>query len=79
MARLIAVSFGNIAYVWDITSLDPHPIEIFIGHTEILLPLHFLPPLLSSTASYDNQSSSGRLAPLSIDPAQLIQSLHPII
>jgi WD40 repeat protein len=31
--RLVAVASGNTAYVWDITSSDPHLVETFIGHT----------------------------------------------
>jgi WD40 repeat protein len=31
--RLMAVAAGAIVYVWDITSSDPHLIEIFTGHT----------------------------------------------
>jgi WD40 repeat protein len=33
--RLVAVAAGTAAYVWDITGLDPHPIETFIGHAYI--------------------------------------------
>jgi len=32
--RLIAIAAGNTAYIWDITSSDPHLVETFIGHTE---------------------------------------------
>jgi WD40 repeat protein len=32
--RLIAVNVRSIIHVWDITSLEPHIIETFIGHTD---------------------------------------------
>ena len=34
--RLIAVAAGNTAYIWDITSSDPHPLKTFIGHAKII-------------------------------------------
>jgi WD40 repeat protein len=32
--RLVAVSAGTIAHVWDITSSEPHHIEAFMGHSD---------------------------------------------
>ena len=48
---LIAVAAHNIIYVWDITSLDPHIIETFIGHTGEITSLAFSSPssLISSS------------------------------
>ena len=39
--KLVAVSFDNTAYVWDITSSDPHLVGTFIGHTEYISSLAF--------------------------------------
>ena len=39
--RLVAASAGDIAYVWDVTSTDSYPIEVFIGHTDIITGLTF--------------------------------------
>ena len=39
--RLVAVAAGSTAYVWDITSSEPHPIETFIGHTNDISSLVF--------------------------------------
>ena len=33
-ARLIAITIGRIAHVWNITGSEPHLIETFIGHTD---------------------------------------------
>ena len=49
--RLIAAASDNTAYVWDTTSLNPHPIKTFIGHTELVTSLVFYSPssLISSS------------------------------
>ena len=42
--RLIAAADNKTAYVWDITSQDPHLIETFIGHTGEINSLVFSSP-----------------------------------
>ena len=42
--RLIAAAVERIAYVWDITSQDPHFIETFIGHLDDIASLVFSSP-----------------------------------
>ena len=32
--KLVAVSAGRIAHIWDVTSSKPHLVETFIGHTD---------------------------------------------
>jgi WD40 repeat protein len=60
--RLIAVSAGRIAHVWDITGSEPHLIETFIGHTDqIHIPCIFLPFFSHLSIFLINQSSSGKL------------------
>ena len=49
--RLVAVAAKCIVYVWDITSSDPNPIEIFVGHTRQINTLIF-----SSTSSLISSS-----------------------
>ena len=39
--QLIAAAARNTAYVWDITSPDPHPVKTFVGHTSIITSLAF--------------------------------------
>ena len=39
--RLVAASSHEITYVWDVTSTDLHPIEVFIGHTKFITALTF--------------------------------------
>ena len=53
--KLIAVSAGGIAHVWDITSSKPHLIETFIGHTSNITALAFSSP--SSLISGSNDQS----------------------
>ena len=49
--KLVAAAAGNIAYVWDITSPNPHLIEIFVGHTIPIISLVFSSPSSLITAS----------------------------
>ena len=51
--RLVAASAYNIAYVWDVTSKDPYPIEVFIGHTKDITALIFSSPSSLISASRD--------------------------
>jgi WD40 repeat protein len=39
--RLVAIAVNHTAYVWDISSSEPHLIETFIGHTESIISLVF--------------------------------------
>ena len=52
--RLIAAAANSTAYIWDITSSDPHPIKAFIGHTELITSLVFSssPSLISSSLGH---------------------------
>ena len=51
--RLIAIAAGTIAYVWDITSSEPHLIETFTGHTREITSITFSSPSSLISASYD--------------------------
>ena len=51
--RLVAVAAKTTAYVWDITSPEPHLIETFIGHTDDITSLAFSSPSSLISASVD--------------------------
>ena len=51
--QLIAAAAAATAYVWDITSPDPHPVETFVGHTSKITSLAFSSPSSLISASYD--------------------------
>ena len=51
--KLVAGSAGHTIYIWDITSSDPHLIETFVGHTDLVTSLTFSSSLISAS---DDQS-----------------------
>ena len=51
--RLVAVAAGTTAYVWDITSSEPYPIETFIGHTKDITSLVCFSPSSLISTSYN--------------------------
>jgi hypothetical protein len=62
MEGLLQLVLDSTAYVWDITSPDPHPIEVYWTFSEINA-LAFSSPSSLISISMTNQSSSGRLVP----------------
>ena len=46
---LVAAAAGSTAYVWNITNLDPHLIETFVGHTSKITSLTFSSYLISTS------------------------------
>ena len=67
--RLIAAAAGKIAYVWDITTPDPHLVETFVGHTEVITSLVFTSPSSLISASIDQSVKLWQLGVSSTDPA----------
>jgi WD40 repeat protein len=65
--KLVAAAAGPTAYVWDITSSDPHPIETFIGHTYGIVSLTFSSSSLIS-GSYDKSVKFWQIGASSTDP-----------
>ena len=65
---LIAVAAHNIIYVWDITSLDPHIIETFIGHTEEITSLAFSSPSSLISLSMDRSVKFWQIDTSPVDP-----------
>ena len=51
--RFIAAAAQSVAYVWDTTSQDPHPIKTFIGHTGDITALAFCSPFSLISSSRD--------------------------
>jgi len=75
--RLIAVAAGKIAYVWDITSPDPDPIETLIGHTREITSLMFSSPFSLISASRDGSVMFWKIGTLSTDPVTVDQQSTP--
>ena len=65
---LIAVAANNIIYVWDITSLDPHIIETFIGHTDEITSLAFSSPSSLISSSWDRSVKFWQIDASPVDP-----------
>ena len=59
--RLVAVSCGPIAYVWNIANSVPHLVSRFTGHTDAITSLIFSSPPPSYQHLMTDQSSSGKL------------------
>ena len=67
--RLVVVAAGKAAYIWDITSSDPHLVGSFIGHTGRITSLVFSSPSSLISASEDNSVKWWKIAVLQKDPA----------
>ena len=65
--RLIAAAAEKTAYVWDITSQDPHLIETFIGHTDTITSLVFSSPSSLVSTSHDKLVKFWKFGGLSTD------------
>jgi WD40 repeat protein len=76
--RLVAAAAGKTAYVWDITSPDPHPIETFVGHTNDITSLVFSSPSSLISASDDNSLKFWKISTLSADPVTADQQSTPL-
>jgi len=76
--KLVAVAAGNIAYIWDITSLDPHLLETFIGHTKEITSLAFSSPSSLISTSKDQLVKFWQIGSSSTDPAVLDPTFTPL-
>jgi len=65
--RLVAAAAYNTAYVWDITSPDPHLVETFVGHTDFIRSLVFSSPSSLISASQDESVKFWKIGALSTD------------
>ena len=77
--RLVAAAARNTAYVWDITSPDPHLVETFVGHTSIIKSLVFSSPSALISASYDKTVKFWKIGTLSTDPVSADSGSLPSI
>jgi len=68
-SRLVAAAADRTAYVWDVTNLDPHPVETFVGHTDKITALVFSSPSSLISASEDSSLKFWKIGALSTDPA----------
>jgi WD40 repeat protein len=75
--RLVAAAAGNIAYVWDITSPDPHLVETFVGHSDRILSLVFSSPSILISSSEDYSMKFWQIGVSSIGPAITDQQSTP--
>ena len=66
--RLVAVTDVMDIYVWDITSLNPHLLETFTGHTTNITFLEFSSPSSLISTSWDRVIRFWQISTLSIDP-----------
>ena len=65
--RLIAAAAGRTAYIWDITSSDPQPINIFAEHPTKLTSLEFSSPSSLITCG-DNSVRFWQIGAVQTDP-----------
>jgi len=68
--RLVAVSAGSTAYIWDITNSDPHLVETFIGHAATITSLAFSSPFSLISASKDKSIKLWQIGTLPTDPVK---------
>ena len=66
--RLVAAAAGNTAYVWDITSPGPHPIETFVGHSDFVTSVIFSSLSSLISISFDESVKFWQIGGLLTDP-----------
>jgi len=76
--RLVAIASGNTAYVWDITSSNPHLVETFIGHTEDIASLAFSSPNTLISAPRDGSVRFWQIGASSMDPVVIGPESAPL-
>jgi len=67
--KLVAVAVVNVAYIWDITTSDPHLVETFIGHTNAITSLAFSSPSSLISESLDRSVKFWQIGTSSIRSA----------
>ena len=80
---LIAVAAGYIAYVWDTTSSDTHPVMSVVGHTKSITSLEFFSPSSLISSSFDQsvkfwQIDAPPTDPVTTDPISTPLASSPI-
>jgi len=74
----VAVTADSTAYIWDITSSDPHLVETFIGHTSYITSLAFLSPSSLISESNDKSIKFWQIGTLSTDPVKTDPKSTPL-
>ena len=77
--RLVAFAADNTAYVWDITSSNPHLVETFIGHTSIISSLVFSSSSTLISASWDKSVKFWQIDASSAEPVVAVPIASPMI
>jgi len=76
--RLVAVTVDNNAYVWDITSPDPHFVETFVGHTGKITSLAFSSPSTLISTSQDKTIKFWQISAPPTDPVMTNPQSTPL-
>jgi WD40 repeat protein len=66
--KVIAAAVGDTAYIWDITTSGPYPIETFTGHTDTITSLTFSSSSSLISASRDQSVKFWQVGTFSMDP-----------
>ena len=80
--KFVAGGAGHTIYIWDITSLDSHPIKTFVGHTDLVTSLTFSSSLISAS---DDQSikfweiGTSSIGPVMTDPESIPSPSNSIV
>jgi len=65
--RLVVAAAGEIVYVWDITSPDPHLVGTLVGHVDFIISLTFSSPSSLISGSVDESVRFWKIDALSTD------------
>jgi len=76
--KYIAVASYRTAYVWNITSSDPHPTGTFVGHTDDITSLVFSSPSSLISISMDNTVKFWQISALPSDPTVTVPGTIPL-
>ena len=77
--QLIAAAARRTAYVWDITSPDPHLVETFVSHTRKITSLVFSSPSSFISASEDESIKFWQIGVLLTGPVATDSGPTPLI
>ena len=76
--RVIAVATYKTIYIWNISSPDPHLLETFIGHTDLITSLAFSSPTSLVSVSKDFSVKFWQIGLPPIDPAPADPNSMPL-
>ena len=66
--KVIAAAVGDTAYIWNITTSGPYPIETFTGHADTITSLTFSSSSSLISASRDQSVKFWQIGTFSMDP-----------